>query len=88
MISPPETSQMLFTENLSIGYEKNKPLFQPLTLTLLPNRFTVLLGANGAGKSSLLRTLAGLQRGLAGKIWLAGKDLTAYSMPELAQSIS
>lgn len=79
---------MLSTEKLSIGYEKNNALFEALDLRLSPNRLTVLLGANGAGKSSLLRTLAGLQRGLAGKVYWAGKELGHYKPQEIAQKIS
>ena len=39
------------------------PLFGPLTLSLVPGGWTCLLGASGAGKSTVLRLLAGLDTG-------------------------
>ncbi len=39
-------------------------------------RFSVLAGASGSGKSSLLRVLAGLQRPTAGRVAVDGTDLT------------
>jgi branched-chain amino acid transport system ATP-binding protein len=41
-----------------------------------------VLGANGAGKSSLLKAIAGAVKPAAGRIFLDGKDITALSAPE------
>jgi iron complex transport system ATP-binding protein len=60
----------LFTQDLSIGYRSNKKdalLFDNLTLSLKRNSLTCFMGPNGVGKSTLLRTLAGLQKPLKGK---------------------
>jgi iron complex transport system ATP-binding protein len=48
----------------------------------------VLLGRNGTGKSTLLRTLAGLQRPLSGELKLMGRDMSQYSQKEKAALIS
>lgn len=77
---------MLQTQELSIGYQT--PLLPPLSLALRQGQLTVLLGANGVGKSSLLRTLAGLQKPLAGKAHIAGKDVMRYSPTDLAKQLS
>lgn len=47
-----------------------RPLTPPLDLALAAGSLTGLIGANGSGKSSLLRLLAGLQPALAGGIEL------------------
>jgi iron complex transport system ATP-binding protein len=49
---------------------------------------TALIGVNGAGKSSLLRTLAGLQKPIDGEIFLGNQLFSAFSKKELAQKIS
>ena len=57
--------------NLSIGYKtKNgcKPLMKNLSADIFGGELTCLLGANGVGKSTLLRTLSGFLPKLAGKI--------------------
>jgi branched-chain amino acid transport system ATP-binding protein len=46
---------------------------------------TAVLGANGAGKTSLLRTITGLVRPTAGKVTLAGQDITRLSVEEIAR---
>ena len=56
-----------------------RPLFSGLDLTLPPGEAVALTGANGAGKTSLLRAVAGLLRPVAGAIrfWTATGELEA-----------
>ncbi|MCS7020117.1 MAG: ABC transporter ATP-binding protein [Cytophagales bacterium] len=58
---------LLTTANLAIGYA-NRILLQELNLQLQAGTITVLLGRNGIGKSTLIRTLAGLQPALKGSV--------------------
>ena len=51
---------MISIQNLSFSYRKNKPLFEGLNLQLEAGHIYGLLGKNGAGKSSLLKQMAGL----------------------------
>jgi ABC-2 type transport system ATP-binding protein len=51
---------MIQIQNLSFDYGKRKPVFRNLNLTLTEGNVYGLLGKNGAGKSSLLRNMAGL----------------------------
>ena len=46
---------------------------------------TLLLGRNGAGKSTTLRTIMGLWRASAGQILFRGTDITALATPEIAR---
>src|SRR5690242_3381251 len=46
---------------------------------------TAVLGANGAGKSSLLRTISGLVRPRAGRVELGGRDITRLAPEEIAR---
>jgi len=77
--------------NLSIGYrrKKNKHIVaQNIHSTLYSGELACLIGANGVGKSTLMRTLAAFQPALAGEIQINDKSITAYSGGELARIIS
>ncbi|MEO7990620.1 MAG: ABC transporter ATP-binding protein [Chryseolinea sp.] len=59
------------TNQLSTGYKTNRVeniLFRNLNLSLQKGKLTCFMGPNGIGKSTLIRTLAGLQKPLAGEI--------------------
>lgn len=78
---------LLETQNLAIGYE-GKTLVQHIQFTLEENQICCLLGANGAGKSTFLKTLLGLQPPIGGDIVWQGKSLSDYSPTELARHIA
>ena len=48
----------------------------PLDLTLVPRAVTVLLGATQAGKTTLMRVMAGLDKPSAGRVHVDGRDVT------------
>ena len=79
---------LLTTENLSIGYSAQKPVASDLSLSLAKGQMTGLLGPNGIGKSTLLRTIAGLQAPLSGCVTVCGELLSAISVSELSRRIA
>lgn len=89
MVNPEQT--ILEIHDLKIGYGNKrhpKQLMDSLNLTVQKGKMISILGANGVGKSTLIRTLARLQAPLAGRIRLAGQDLSSYNNKELARKIS
>jgi branched-chain amino acid transport system ATP-binding protein len=52
------------------------PIVDDVTLHVAPNEFLALIGPNGAGKTSLFNLVSGLHRPSAGRIALAGRDVT------------
>ena len=76
---------LLSTENLSIGYGK-KVLARNIALELNTGDLVGLIGQNGVGKSTLIRTLAALQTKHSGEIYLDGKPIK--SSKSAAKSIS
>ena len=76
--------------NLSIGYRTRQGLrtvASGINADISSGRLTCLLGRNGVGKSTLLRTLSGFQPKLAGSITLLGRELDTYTSHELAQQL-
>ncbi|MBL4644868.1 MAG: ATP-binding cassette domain-containing protein, partial [Rhizobiales bacterium] len=49
------------------------------SIKLGPGGFNILLGATNAGKSSLIKILAGLDKPTTGEIWMDGKNVTGMS---------
>jgi iron complex transport system ATP-binding protein len=60
-------NQVLITRKLKVGYDQHI-LFQDLDLKLVKGKLVCFMGPNGVGKSSLIRTLASLQKPLSGEI--------------------
>ncbi|MEW5675152.1 ABC transporter ATP-binding protein [Flavobacterium enshiense] len=84
-------AKILHTEHLSIGYTAKKGktvIASGLNLNLQEGKLVTLIGANGIGKSTLLRTVTGIQKPLEGNVYLNGKKVTDYHLPELAQNLS
>lgn len=78
---------MITITDLTIGYPK-KTIATGLNATLKPGKLTCLVGRNGVGKSTLLRTLVGFQDALSGSIEIDGAKLANLSRKELAHKIS
>lgn len=79
------------TENLVVGYtQKNqqKILATGLHLQAKKGQLIALVGQNGVGKSTLLRTLCQLQKPLQGEVQIQGKNAAQYKLAELAQQLS
>ncbi len=77
---------MLTASSLSIGYQH--PLASDLNLELRPAELACLIGPNGVGKSTLLRTLAGMEKPLTGTIWLGSEILNRLTPLELAKRLA
>lgn len=74
------------THDLAIGYAK--PLISNINLTLQKRSMTCLVGANGTGKTTFLRTLAGLQRPLSGVVEVDGKAISTLSPAQISRLVS
>jgi len=61
------------------------PAVRGVTLTIEPGEFVAMAGPSGSGKTTLLNLIGGLTRPTRGKVWVAGRDVTAMSNRELAR---
>jgi iron complex transport system ATP-binding protein len=84
-------NHILTTSNLSVGYsfkKEIKTIATNINLNLKKGELIALIGANGIGKSTLLRTLIGIQPTLSGNVILNGKNINEYDSISFAQNLS
>lgn len=74
--------------HLSVGYKIGHAVVSDINLTLQSGKLASLIGANGVGKSTLLKTLTGFLPKLEGSLLLDGKDISEFSQRALARQIS
>ena len=77
----------LATDDLAVGY-RSVTLLKAGALEFAPGTVTAILGANGVGKSTLLRTLAGLLPPVLGRATLDGRDLASVPRSERARAVA
>jgi branched-chain amino acid transport system ATP-binding protein len=77
-------SVVLQVDGLHAGYGR-VPVLRDVSLKVEQGEFVALLGANGVGKSTLLKTIAGLLRSVSGTVSLDGRDITSERAEAIAR---
>jgi iron complex transport system ATP-binding protein len=77
---------LLHIKNLSVGFKK--VLINQFNLEVNPAEMVAIVGRNGTGKTTLLKTIAGLVKPIAGEIILRGKNLNHLLPAEKATLVS
>ncbi|HJS96689.1 MAG TPA: ABC transporter ATP-binding protein [Solirubrobacteraceae bacterium] len=75
---------MLTIEELTTDYGPIRAVDQ-VSLEVPEGSITAVLGANGAGKTSLLRTICGLERATSGRVKVEGEDITRWPVEEIVR---
>ncbi|NBS56149.1 MAG: ABC transporter ATP-binding protein [Betaproteobacteria bacterium] len=70
-------SAFLEIENLDLYYGDAQALSE-VSLSVDEGKIVAIVGANGAGKSSLIRTIAGIEKPRGGKVRFKGQDITGF----------
>ena len=73
---------LLEVKDLDLFYG-DAPALAAVSLEIPKNEIVAIVGANGAGKSSLIRAIAGIERPRSGRIVFAGRDLTGLDSHEI-----
>ena len=76
---------LLEVENLHVAYGKAH-VVHGVSFTVQAGEFVVVLGRNGAGKSTILHALSGLVPKRQGRVTFSGRDITAASPGEIVRS--
>ena len=79
-------NSILRTVSLTIGYDKD--IVSNINLEAVPGRILTLIGPNGCGKSTFLKTLTGQLAARGGVIYLDGKELGRLKAAEIAKQLS
>ena len=79
-------------DSLSIGFRKagirRRLLNEGLSFQAIPGELTAVIGPNGVGKSTLLRTIVRLLPPLQGSVYIQNRDVESFSQMELARACS
>ena len=82
---------MIEVKDLTIGYvvsrKKNKIVHSNLNFRIESGELTALLGANGVGKSTLIKSLSGFTPVIKGEVFVDGRLFNSYSKLEIAKSV-
>ncbi|MEN3324344.1 ABC transporter ATP-binding protein [Mariniflexile soesokkakense] len=82
---------ILKTKNLSIGYASKKErniVASNINIELHKGELVGLVGGNGIGKSTLLRTLTNVQDALSGEVYIAKRNIKQFAALDLAKVMS
>ncbi len=79
--------QRLHTLQLDIGYDEAL-IVKNLNLTVPTGKITALVGANGSGKSTILKTMARIMRPQSGSVLLDGRMIHKQSTKEVARQLA
>lgn len=79
-------STELRADKVTIGYDK-RTISADLSVNIPPGSFTVIIGPNACGKSTLLRALSRLLAPSQGSVMLDGKEISKYHAKEVARRI-
>ncbi|WP_409304801.1 ABC transporter ATP-binding protein [Peribacillus sp. SCS-155] len=77
----------LSAEQLTIGYEE-RIIVQDLNLQFKPGNITAIIGPNGCGKSTILKTMARLHPASSGTVYLDGKMIHQTPTKEIAKKLA
>ena len=74
---------MLEIKHITASYHKDYPILSDINMHIADNEKLVLLGRNGAGKTTFARTIFGLTPMISGEIFFNGVDILSYSLEKI-----
>ena len=88
MMIDKDTDHITLLEEMAIGYENGQPLLNKVNLSIRAGEMVALIGRNGTGKSTLLKSMIGLVPLLGGTCYLDGTPLQMHEARERARRVS
>ncbi|WP_195575868.1 ABC transporter ATP-binding protein [Paenibacillus sp. 1001270B_150601_E10] len=77
----------LITSGLDVAYE-DRLIVKGLNLSIPAGKITALVGSNGSGKSTILKTMARIMKPKAGQVLLDGKSIHQQTTKEVARQLA
>lgn len=78
---------ILHTQELAVGYGR-KTVVSQLELEVVRGQVVGILGPNGSGKTTIIRTICGLLKPVSGVAYLDGRNLSKLTAPEIAEKMA
>lgn len=86
VLERPRPQGVVQVEKVSIAYnDQEQPIVRECSFALQPGKMVGLIGRNGCGKSTMIKSLQGLYAPSSGRILLDGADIAQFSRAELTQ---
>jgi ATP-binding cassette subfamily B protein len=85
--APPFRGEIRF-EKVSFSYEPGRPVLEDIELAVGPGRRTLIVGASGSGKSSLVSLILRLYDPQQGRVLIDGQDIRGFTLESLRSQIS
>ncbi len=81
---------LLYTQNLTTGYEgrRGRIVSRNIDVQLEAGEFVSLVGPNGTGKSTMLKTLGGIRHPVSGAVYLDGQHVSQLDARSLAREVA
>lgn len=80
-----ELKHIVFDVPVSEGSKETKSIIDDISLTVDDNKFIVMTGPNGGGKSTLAKLIMGIEKPTSGQILFNGKDITDMDISQRAK---
>ncbi|MCZ4517676.1 ABC transporter ATP-binding protein [Rhodococcus ruber] len=80
------SERRLHADTITVGYDKSV-IIENVTVAIPDGKFTVIVGPNACGKSTLLRALSRLLKPSRGAVLLDGKEISSYPAKEVARRL-
>lgn len=80
-----ELKNIVFDVPVEEGSSKTKRIIDDISLTVDENKFVVITGPNGGGKSTLAKIIMGIEQPTSGQILFDGTDITHMSITDRAK---
>ena len=85
-IQPAPSATRIEARSATIGYDR-RVIAEDLSIAIPDRSFTVIVGPNACGKSTLLRALSRLLRPASGEVLLDGRSIQSYPAKEVARKL-
>jgi len=74
-------------ENVTFGYDKNRPVLSNVSFKVEPGEKVAILGATGSGKTSLVYLIPRFYGTSSGRVLIDGKDIKSYKISFLRRQV-
>jgi energy-coupling factor transport system ATP-binding protein len=83
----PEAQPLVEFRHVAFGYDKERTVLHDINLSINKGDIIALLGANGAGKTTMVKHAIGLLKPVSGTVLVEGKDTKKLSVAEIANTL-